>query len=266
MDSSEYRNTIREMRVSRKLGQNFLVNKDVAKTEANFGIDRNVLELGPGLGILTNELCRVAKSVTAIEKDSTLFEFLNRNVKSKKLELINNDFFDVKQKKLSESDIMISNIPYSLSSKVIMWLGDVQMPAVLCLQKEFVEHMVSKPDTKNYSRLSVACSIQFNMTYIMDVPANDFYPQPKVNSAIVYLKPKNTKIPKKTFEILSLLMMHKKKKTRNALIDSARLLDMDKEELSKISEKINSRDKRVFQMTPDEILETSREISKQIKN
>ncbi len=259
----DYKKTINAISPYKRLGQNFLVNRNIAKSEANFGIGRSVLELGPGLGMLTRELCRVAKHVTAVERDKRLYEILSGSISSKKLELINADFFSVSGSKL-RADIMISNIPYNLSSKTVGWLGQVQMPAVLCLQKEFAEHMVAGPPERSYSRLSVFCALQFKVTYIMDVPSNDFYPEPDVGSSLVYLKPKGLKITERSYELLSLLMMHKKKKLRNALIDSAKLLGIEKGDAQKISSAIANGEKRPFQLTPEELLESSNQIAKML--
>ena len=264
MENLNYKELIKGMHPIKRLGQNFLINNGVAKTEANFGIDRTVIELGPGFGMLTKELCKVAERVLSIEKDRRLYEFLEENIKSRKLELVNEDFFKVRSAKLKGADIMISNIPYNLSSKVIGWLGSAQMPGVLCLQKEFVNHMLAKPPSDNYSKLSVFCGLQFNITYIMDIPQNNFYPEPKVGSALVYLKPKKLKIKKKSMEVLSFLMMHKKKKLRNALLDSVRLIGVDKESVAAIIPGIPNVDKRPFQLSPEQLLEISDYISKEL--
>jgi 16S rRNA (adenine1518-N6/adenine1519-N6)-dimethyltransferase len=262
MEGTDYKTIAKNVGPLKRLGQNFLINSRIAKTEANFGIDRNVVELGPGLGILTKELCKIAKHVTAVEKDKRLCEVLSE-IRSRKLELINDDFFNVNSK--LTADIMISNIPYNLSSKVLSWLGSVQMPAVLCLQREFVEHMTAKPGSRSYSRLSVFSYLQFKMSYIMDVPANDFYPMPRVGSALVYLKPKQTGITKGSYEVLALLMMHKKKTLKNALMDSAKLLGIEKDQLSSIAQTMPNRDKRPLHLSPEDLLSASDYISKELK-
>ncbi len=258
-----YKEIIRSMRTSKKMGQNFLINREVAKTEANFAIDRNVLEVGPGLGILTKELCKKAKMVTSVEKDNRLCEFLEQNIKEKNFELIKSDFFKL-PKKQRNYDIMIANIPYNLSSKMLMWLGEEQIPAVLCLQKEFVEHMISKPNSRNYSRLSVMMSLMFNITYVMDVPPNDFYPEPSVHSSIIYAKPKEKKIPTKIIGIISLIMMHKKKKLRNAIVDSSKQLKLTKEKISELEKSVPYKDKRPLHMQPEQILEAAQFIGKKL--
>jgi 16S rRNA (adenine1518-N6/adenine1519-N6)-dimethyltransferase len=264
MRAADYKSQIKGLGASKRLGQNFLINGRIAKTEANFGIGRNVLELGPGLGVLTSELCKVGKMIVAVEKDERVCEILKENVRSRKLRIINSDFFKTGEK-FPDADIMISNIPYNLSSKVLAWLGDRQMPAVLCLQKEFVGHMLAKPSERNYSRLSVFSSLQFAITYIMDVPANDFYPMPKVNSSLVYLKPKKLAISREVYGILALLMMHKKKKIRNALVNSSKTLGMDKHSLSSVAESLSRKDSRPFQLGPEELLEVADEIAKRLK-
>ncbi len=257
---------IKSIGPSKRLGQNFLMNRDVSKSEANFGIDRNVLEIGPGIGVLTQELCKSAKSVIAVEKDTRLFDELTRRITSKKLTLFNDDFFDVEEKKLKGADIMIANIPYSISSKVLFWLAEHQMPAVLCLQKEFVNHMVAKPSSREYSKLSVVCSLRFDVKKIFDVPRNNFYPQPNVDSALVYVKPNNVKMPKKVLNMLSLIMMHKKKKIRNAIVDSCDALGITKEQARTLADSLDGTDERPVHMAPDKIYKISKEIVESLKS
>ncbi len=252
-------------RALKKLGQNFLVNTDVAIAEAAHSYGMNVIELGPGYGILTRQLIKHAKKVVAVEKDTRLYTLLRTQIKSKKLTLINGDFFEVDVEKFGKPDIMISNIPYNLSSKTIDWLIQNRLQALLCLQKEFVEHMTAKENTDKYSRLSVMSRLLFSMTKIMDVRKGNFRPIPKVDSAIIYLKPKDIMISKNDAKMISLLMQHKKKTVRNALQDSRSYLKLEKESLRKIGDKISKNTVRVFKMNPDEILGTAREINSLIE-
>ncbi len=266
MDLEEYRLAVKGMKASKRLGQSFLMDEAVAKAEAEYARNRTVIEMGAGMGVLTNELCKVAKKVIAVEYDQRLFEFLGENLESKNLELLNCDFFELKGKKLEGADIMISNIPYNLSSKVLAWLGERSMPAVLCLQKEFVEHMLAATGTKSYSRLSVSSRLSFQMHRLMSVSPDKFYPQPRVTSEIVYLRPTGKKINRSESEMINLLMMHKKKKLRNAVIDSARALGLDKGRASEIAEAMENSAMRPFQMEPEMILSAARQLKKLIKN
>ncbi|MCL5433987.1 MAG: 16S rRNA (adenine(1518)-N(6)/adenine(1519)-N(6))-dimethyltransferase RsmA [Candidatus Marsarchaeota archaeon] len=259
-----YKELLHSINPHKKLGQNFLINVNIAKEEANFAADKKVIEIGPGFGILTNELCKNASKVIAIEKDARLFDILSSNLKCKKLKLVNKDFFDVEKSILKDYDIVIANIPYNLSSKIILWLSKNSMPALLCLQKEFVEHMLAKHGMHNYSKLSVVSSLYFKITKVFDVPASSFYPKPKVDSSVVLIKPIENNIRDDEINVISLLMMHKKKSLRNALADSSSQLNKQKNELRGIADSLNEKDTKIFTMSPNKILAISKEILKQL--
>jgi 16S rRNA (adenine1518-N6/adenine1519-N6)-dimethyltransferase len=248
---------------AKAMGQNFLVNEDVAKAEAVHAEGKKGIEIGPGYGILTKELCRHARHVVAVEKDKMLYSMLKREMRQKNLELINKDFFDATDEELGISgmQIMVANIPYNLSSKVIEWLSAHRMEAVLCLQKEFVDHMLAVHGTGKYSKLSVVCHLFFSVTKMMSVSRGNFSPAPKVDSAIVYMKPRETNVSPRELRIASLLMEHKKKTLRNAIIDSHSYLGASKQALGKISEKLMERNKRVFKMSPEELMDVSGRIA-----
>jgi 16S rRNA (adenine1518-N6/adenine1519-N6)-dimethyltransferase len=248
---------------SKKLGQNFLVNKRVAVAEAMHAYGKAVLEIGPGYGILTEELVKRAKHVIAVEKDHFLYSLLSTKLRKKNLELIEGDFFKVESSlKTNDIDIVISNIPYNLSSKVIEWLALNKKEALLCMQKEFIEHMLAVSGSKKYSKLSVYAQLSFSMTKLMDVPRGNFRPMPKVNSALIYLKPKNKEISGDGLLVIGMLMQHKKKELKNAIVDSAKQLGLSKEEAAKLSSMLANKEKRVFKMSPDELLSTANEILK----
>jgi len=247
------------VRSKKKLGQVFLVNEKVAEAEAAHCYGKVVLEVGPGLGMLTRALCSNAKKVIAVEKDYALYMTLKHEIGVKNIHLINKDFMKTTDDEigLKEIDILISNIPYNLSSSIIEWLAQKKMQAVLCLQKEFVDHMLAKPDTRNYSKLSVITSLQFRVTKIMNVPKGNFRPIPKVDSVVIYLKPIGDALRKRDAELIGLLMLHKKKTLRNAIVDSHAHLSMSKDELRAIAQKVPQNGRRVFKLTPAEILGTA---------
>ncbi|MDE1869483.1 MAG: ribosomal RNA small subunit methyltransferase A [Candidatus Micrarchaeota archaeon] len=251
----------------KSLGQNFLKNRDIAIAEAAHSHGKIVLEIGPGYGILTGELCRHAKKVIAIEKDANLYKFLQSEIKSRKLKLINKDFFKASDEEIeTESiDIMIANIPYNLSSKVVEWLFSNSKQAVLCLQKEFVEHMRASCDTENYSRLSVMSELCFSMTKILDVSRGNFYPVPKVDSAVIYLKPRDVRISEREKMLIGLMMQHKNKTIRNALIDSHRYLKMKKPEIAEKIKGLALISERAYKLPPKKILEVAKSAGKVLK-
>lgn len=260
-DQLHYKNIIKSIGFNKRLGQNFLLDDDVAKAEAVHVSGKRVLELGPGLGMLTKRLCEEADSVTAIEIDKKLYEFLLANLSCKNLKIINADFFDVAEGEFKKADIIASNVPYQISSKLLLWLSKKGIPAVLCLQKEFVNRMMAQPDTKEYSRLSVFCGLQFKISEIIDVPASSFFPSPKVDSKVVYLKPKKTDISEKSAAIISLIMEHKNKKLRNAIQDSSSMLGFGKAEARKLADSFSECDSRVFTLQPQELLLISNKIA-----
>lgn len=260
MDS--YRMTINEIGARRREGQCFLVDKSIAQMEANYAKGMRVVELGAGLGILTRELCAAASHVLAVEKDRRLFQRLSGELEADNLTLVNADFFELEIER-KEIDLMVSNIPYNLSSKVISWLGDARIPAVLCVQKEFAEHMVAIPSTRSYSRLSVEASLRFGVHHIRDIAPTSFYPTPKVSSSLIYIVPKRIEIAQGSNSVIRMIMNHKKKTLRNALLDSSGELGLEREEIKRIAASTGADSVRVFTMTPEQILEVANKVSSQ---
>ncbi len=249
-----------------RMGQVFLVSPHIAEIEAAHAVEKNVLEIGSGPGILTKALLKNAKLVVSVEKDYNLYTAMKSNITSKKLRLIHKDFFDAtdEELQLDRIDIMISNIPYSISSRVIGWLAEKSMQAVLCLQKEFVDHMLAEPDTRNYSNLSVTTSLCFRVTRMMDVKRTNFRPVPMVDSSIIYMKPLQEMPGREELRIIAAMMQHKKKTVRNALIDSHSNLKVDKRMMTEIADGMKMKAERIFKLTPQELLDLSKEILKSI--
>lgn len=251
---------IEGMWAKKKEGQHFLVDRNIAQLEAAYANGLRVIEVGAGLGMLTEELCKKAKDVIAVEKDVRLFEKLEASLNHKNLKLICSDFFDLDFDEIGKIDMMVANIPYSLSSKIVGWLGAMQMPAVLCVQKEFAGHMSAKPGSRSYSRLSVMSSLRFKIYNVRAVPAGDFYPPPKVDSAIVYIVPKNKKIGEDVAEVITMIMNHKKKTVRNAIIDSEAELGLTKEQVDKIIGGTDYAKIRPVHLEPEKILEIAEKV------
>ncbi len=260
-----YTISVKDRRAKKREGQHFLIDKSIAEIEAKYAEGMVVLEMGAGMGILTEALCKTAKRVIAVEKDKELCERLEYTLMAKNLTLLNKDFFDLEEKEFGKAQIMISNIPYKLSSRVIFWLGDKKMSAVLCIQKEFAEHMTAAPGTKSYSRLSVESGLRFKVYRVREVPPTCFHPRPHVDSEIVYLVPKNVEINKDADRILTMLMTHKKKTLRKALIDSSRTLGMEKSVLSDVASGLKDSKIRPFHMEPQALLEVAELIAAKIK-
>ena len=263
MDVS-YAELARNLRARKRLGQNFLVNESVARIEAEYARGKFAVEIGPGLGILTRALSKASKRVLAVEKDRRLYELLSNSIDAGNVMLLEGDFFDTAESAFAGAEIMVSNVPYNLSSKVLSWLMVHRLEAVLCLQKEFVEHMLAKPGTKKYSKLSVFSALQFSATRIMDVPRNNFYPVPKVDSVLVHLEAKGARIDNTVQKVLGLVMEHKKKLLRNAVIDSAKSLLLDGADAVRLADSLADSGKRVFKMGPEELLAAAEDIASRL--
>jgi 16S rRNA (adenine1518-N6/adenine1519-N6)-dimethyltransferase len=261
MEGASYVSVIRGLRLSKRMGQTFLVNADIARQEARLAAGMRVLELGAGLGILTRELCAVADSVLAVELDPVLFGHLQAELNFENLTLVHKDFFKLDGLEISGADMLVSNAPYSLSSKTIAWVCEHRMPAVLCLQKEFVEHMLAKPGTRDYSRLSVLSALQLDVERIRDVGAGNFYPKPKVDSCIIRVKPTGT-MGRASADLIGVLMSHKKRTVKSAIVSSARQLRVSKKRARELSETIGNGPERVFKLNPETLLSIAERLDK----
>lgn len=264
MEDRDYRELARSLRPRRRLGQNFLLDGRIAESEAVHCTGKNVVELGPGLGILTRELCKVARSVVAVEIDQLLYRMLKSSMGEPNLSVINADFFSLSGRELAGVDMLASNVPYQLSSKLLLWLTLHGIPSIVCMQEEFVNRMLAKPGTDSYSRLGVFCALRFSATKLMKVPSSAFYPVPRVESRVVYLKPLKTDVSEKDMHIISLIMEHKNKRLRNAVEDSSRMLGISKAAAREAADSLSFSQFRVSKMEPQQILESARELSRKL--
>lgn len=192
MNPSEITETITRLGVSpsKGMGQNFLIDDRVAERQVEFAHlsrDDTVLEVGPGLGVLTHRLAEKAGKVVAIEMDRRLAAYLRTSL-PENVELIEGDALAVE---FPPFDKFVSNLPYSISSPIIFKLLDHGFErAVVMLQKEFADRMVARPDTDDYSRLSVNVYYRAECRILEKVPRSRFWPAPKVDSAVVELVPR----------------------------------------------------------------------------
>jgi len=171
----------------KSLGQNFLVDKrslDRIVSHAEISPEETVLEVGPGLGTLTEFLQAKARKVIAIEKDPKLIELLYRRfANNPKVEIIHGDILKTD---LPYCDKVVATPPYNISSKLLFVLlkGNFRV-IVLTLQKEFAERLIAKPGTSNYGRLTVMINHSAYPEILDHISREAFRPKPKVDSAIV---------------------------------------------------------------------------------
>lgn len=186
---------------SKALGQNFLINPDVCPQMAeSLSADENtgVLEVGPGIGVLTKELCRVAGKVVSVELDKRLFPVLDETLAEfDNLEIINADVMKIDLNKLIEEKFsgcssvkVCANLPYYITSPVIMTLLESKLPVdeiVVMVQKEAGERLCAEVGSRMAGAVTVAVNYYADSEILFDVNRDSFMPSPKVDSVVIRL-------------------------------------------------------------------------------
>ena len=185
---------------SKAKGQNFLIASWVPESiarESGVTKDAGVLEIGPGIGPLTQQLCLNAGKVCAVEVDSRLKPILDITVgEFDNLEIIWNDVLKldipglVKEKLGTLRPMACANLPYYITSPILTALLEAECfeAVTVMVQKEVAQRIAAKPGTADYSAFTVFCQYYAEPELLFDVPAHCFMPQPKVTSAVVQLK------------------------------------------------------------------------------
>jgi 16S rRNA (adenine1518-N6/adenine1519-N6)-dimethyltransferase len=184
---------------SRVLGQNFLVDRnirDLILKAAAVRDDETVLEIGPGLGVLTGALLAAAAHVVAVEKDARLCRHLRETLVAQGLELVEGDVMDLGipdwlGARAPRIDVVVSNLPYGVGSRVLADL--VMTPAgperiVVTVQKEVADRVAATPGTRDSGLLSVWCQLAYRVECIHTVSATCFWPPPEVRSETIRLE------------------------------------------------------------------------------
>ncbi len=185
----------------KSLGQNFLIDTNILRNiVAHSGITdtSGVIEVGPGIGALTEQIARTAKTVLAFEIDQRLLPILSEtlapypNVTVIHDDVLKADVADAIAKHLQdvESIHVVANLPYYVTTPIIMHLLESQLPIesyTMMLQKEVAARMAAKPGSKEYGSLSIAVQFYTEAEVVMTVPHTVFMPQPNVDSAVIHL-------------------------------------------------------------------------------
>ena len=185
----------------KSLGQNFLIDKNIIKKIINSTIikNRNIIEIGPGKGALTDEILKKnPKSLKLIEKDHQLCEYLkNKYLNNKNIKIFNRDILNFNLCKVSEKNsILFGNLPYNISSQILVKiikfnnLTSKFTNIIFMFQKELGEKIISRFPSSNYGRLSILASYKLEIKNKFFISANCFFPKPKVTSMVIHFKPK----------------------------------------------------------------------------
>jgi len=190
---SEVRSVLREHGIhpSKRLGQNFLVDQNIKNKIINsieMSDKDDVVEIGPGLGALTESLCVKVKKLTAIEKDTRLYDILKEALAFDNLELINGDVLKYVFENRAQKIKIIGNLPYYISSPILNHLIENKScidSAYITVQKEFARRVVAGPGTKDYSSLSCYAQFYTEPKILFDIPKGAFFPVPEVDSCFL---------------------------------------------------------------------------------
>jgi 16S rRNA (adenine1518-N6/adenine1519-N6)-dimethyltransferase len=248
-----------KIKLNKNLGQNFLTDENIVKKIVGSAIisDRDlVIEIGPGIGSMTRELCKNAGKVLAVEIDKYLIPALTYNLREfNNIEIVNKDIMDenivemINTAKLSgfnpENVKVIANLPYYITTPIIMKFLE-EAPGidmmVFMVQKEVAERMVAKPGGKDYGALSVAVQFYSEPSIIFNVSPDSFVPRPNVDSTViklnVYKEPiVDIKSKKMFFKTVKAAFGQRRKTLPNALCNSG-YFKQNKEEMKDILENI----------------------------
>ena len=182
-------------RARKRFGQNFLHSESVIHSilaALNPQANDTVIEIGPGLGALTQPLLKRLSKLIAIEIDRDLQAHLRGLSTPDHLEIINADALTVDYSQWGRAIRLIGNLPYNISTPLLFHLLNFA-PTIedmyFMLQKEVAERLAAEPGSKDYGRLTIMVQYQCSVSILFDVPPESFSPAPKVNSAVVCLKP-----------------------------------------------------------------------------
>ena len=209
----------------KRFGQNFLVDNQVINQIISTIApkkDDNIIEIGPGKGALTFPLAEYLEHLSIIEIDRDLITILEAQ-NNQKISIYNSDALAFDFNQFSEKLRIVGNLPYNISSPLLFHLlsyKDNIIDMTFMLQKEVVERIVASPGSKSYGRLSVVMQAFFDAELMFVVPKDSFDPQPKIESAILYLKTKSAPLVqnlKPLENIVKLAFSQRRKTLKNCL-------------------------------------------------
>ncbi len=246
-----------KFQIKKKFGQNFIIDNNIISNiieKSEIDNETLVIEVGPGMGALTNNLVKRAKNVIAYEIDTTLIPILNK-IEADNLELIFEDFLkrDIKKdiEKYSYKKLyLVANLPYYITTPILIKLIEEKIDVdkiVVMVQKEVGDRFKAKEGSKDYSSLSILFNYNFEITKLMDISRNVFIPKPNVDSIVLCMKKKEAKEEIKNIDVFYKLIrdafQFKRKNLRNNLKNYD--LKLIEEMLKKYGFDLNSRAEQI---------------------
>lgn len=264
----------------KKFGQNFLIDSNVLENiveAAGITKDDFVLEIGPGIGTMTQYLCESARQVLAVEIDKMLIPILEDTLSEyDNVEVINQDVLKVDIKSLVEEKNngrpikVVANLPYYITTPIIIGLFESKVPIesiTIMVQKEVADRMQTGPGSKDYGALSLAVQYYADAKVMLNVSATCFMPRPNVDSAVIKLtrhqeSPVEVKDESLMFKIIRASFNQRRKTLVNGLKNSSEL-DFSKEEITEAIKSIGKEENiRGEKLTLEEFAKLSNALGK----
>lgn len=270
----ETRRTLMAYRIrpKKKLSQNFLVDEAILDKLISYAsVNENdiVLEIGAGIGFLTERLASIAKQVIAVEIDPSLVRILTRRLSNhKNVIILRGDILKIES--LPYFNKVVSVPPYSISSPLIFWLLRRKFDcAVLTFQEEFGRRLVASPGTKDYGRLTIAVYYYAEADLLDFIPKESFWPAPEVNSVIVRLRPRRSPFlvedEKSFFNFVRAVFTQRNKKLRNAVTIFLNEVGIPGSSYNQLIDSIPLHYKRVYEMSPEELALAFNDLVKKLR-
>lgn len=227
---------------NKKLGQNFIIDENIISSiveRSNISPEDCIIEIGPGIGVLTKALAQRANKVIAVEIDNNLIGLLEDTLQQyDNVKIINDDVLQVDigqeiKEEFGQKAKVIANLPYYITTPIIMKLLEETEnidEIIVMVQKEVAERLTASPGTKAYGKITVSINYYSEAEIILDVPNTSFMPKPKVDSAVIRLKVRDK--PPVTidnqdlfFKVVKATFNKRRKTMINALANSPLQLD-----------------------------------------
>jgi len=256
-----------KLRPLKKWGQHFLVDEEVAEYIASLARPRSeypIIEIGAGLGALTRLLAKYGSTILAVELDKRIIPALVEVIEgTPNIEVVLADF--LKLGLVGKFSSIVSNLPYYITSPILFKILELDFEvAVLTLQKEYGYRLVAKPGTENYGRVTVMVNLLAEVRARRIVPPRAFYPRPEVDSIIVELRRRRSKLKDVDLNLLKTvvtgLFTYRRKKVAKALkyFMSKSSLDLNVERV--LAEAGIDVEKRVFWLSIEDFIRLTRVI------
>jgi len=227
---STHKETSRQLKennlhAKKKFGQNFIIDTSVVEKIARLSgsQDQIVIEVGPGLGALTQQLALVAHKVVAYEIDPDCVKLLEESFKETNVEILQQDFLTVDSTMIKKTGakVLVGNLPYYITTPILFHVLE-DLPSIttitIMVQKEVADRFTALPSTKDYNALSVIIQTLCEVKTIMKVKPHVFFPQPTVDSSVVQLiRRDHSKDMKPFFEFVKLAFTQRRKTLTNNL-------------------------------------------------